>query len=64
MNNIRLRLTALPLAEKVALECYWLECDGMSNVIHYYLDKGEASRLASSRHRPARMALTRLPAIG
>jgi hypothetical protein len=23
------------------VECYWLECDGMSNVIHYYLEKAK-----------------------
>ena len=48
MNNTALRKVALPLAEKVAVECYWLECDGMSNLIHFYLDK---AGLPVSHHR-------------
>lgn len=48
MNNTRLRQAALPLAEKCAVECYWLECDGMSNLIHFYLDK---AGLPVSHHR-------------
>src|ERR1700741_4845550 len=48
MNNTRLRLAALPLAEKCAIECYWLECDGMSNLIHFYLDR---AGLPVSHHR-------------
>jgi hypothetical protein len=48
MNNTQLRKIALPIAGKCAEECYWLECDGMSNLIHYYLDK---AGLSVSHHR-------------
>jgi hypothetical protein len=48
MNNTTLRRIALPLADKVAIECHWLDNDGMSNVIHYYLDQ---AKLPVSHHR-------------
>src|ERR1700688_4941778 len=39
MNNTNLRRIALPIAEKCAMECFWLEGDGMCNLIHIYLDR-------------------------
>jgi hypothetical protein len=48
MNNTNLRKTALPIAERCAMECFWLECDGMSNLIHIYLDRAS---LPVTHHR-------------
>ena len=48
MNNTKLRLKALPITDRIAQENSWLECDGMSNVMHYYLDQ---EKLPVTHHR-------------
>jgi hypothetical protein len=37
MNNSTLKKIALPIVEKVAADCPWLDSDGLSNIMHAYL---------------------------
>jgi len=39
MNNSTLKKIALPIVEKVAADCPWLDSDGLSNIMHAYLDR-------------------------
>jgi hypothetical protein len=47
--NTQLRDQALPITDRVAQANPWLECDGLSNVLQYYLDQEEA--LPVTHHR-------------